>query len=128
MGRACASAFALLLLVACQGPIAPGEGRVSGLVGAAPAQPLGNAVAPAAGKTVQFLPTGGGHSEATTTGTDGRYFIDLSPGHYEVRLSGYNRFQLYYGRNPNSYGQWPKLTVVAGRETKVDLIYDSGIR
>jgi hypothetical protein len=74
------------------------------------------------------VPTGGGASEATQTGTDGRYTIDLSPGNYEVRLSGDNPLQLYYGRNPNSYGQWPTVKVIAGRETKLDLIYDSGIR
>ena len=81
-----------------------------------------------AGKTVQFAPTGGGQTETTTTGSDGLYFIDLSPGNYEVRLSGYNPLQLYYGRSPNSYGQWPKVKVAAGRETKLDLIYDTGIR
>jgi hypothetical protein len=128
VGRALATASALLVLVACQSPIGLGNGRVSGLVGAAPAQPLGNVAAPAAGKTVQLVPTGGGESEATTTGTDGRYSIDLSPGNYEVRLNGYNPLQLYYGRNPNSYGQWPSVKVTAGRETKLDLIYDSGIR
>jgi hypothetical protein len=128
VGRAIAPAFAFFVLVACQGPIGLGEGRVSGLVGAEPAQPLGNAVAPAAGKTVQFVPTGGGQTEATTTGTDGRYSVDLSPGSYEVRLSGYNPLQLYYGRNPNSYGKWPKVKVIAGQATRLDLIYDSRIR
>jgi len=128
VGRALITAFALLVFVACQSPVGLGNGRVSGLVGAAPAQPLGNAVAPAAGKTVQFVPTGGGETEATKTGTDGRYSIDLGPGNYEVRLSGYNPLQLYYGRNPKSYGQWPTVTISAGTETKLDLIYDSGIR
>jgi len=121
-------ASALLLLVACQGPIALGDGRVSGLVGAAPAHPQGNDIAPAASKTIDFVPAGGGKTEATTTGTDGRYFIDLNPGNYEVRLRGYNPLQLYYGRDPNSYDKWPKVKVTAGREITLDLIYDSGIR
>jgi hypothetical protein len=127
VSRALAIASALLLLAACQGPIALGDGRVSGLVGAAPAHPLGNDIAPAAGKTVQFVLAGGGEAEATT-GADGRYLIDLSPGNYEVRLRGYNPLQLYNGRDPNSYGKWPTVKVTAGREARLDLIYDSGIR
>jgi len=128
MSRVLAAASALLVLVACQGPIALGDGRVSGLVGAAPADPLGNRIAPQADKTVEFVPAGGGQTRTATTGTDGRYFVDLSPGDYEVRLRGYNPVQLYYGRAPNSYGKWPNVEVIAGREIKIDLIYDSGIR
>jgi hypothetical protein len=126
--RALATGSAFLLLVACQGPIGLGHGRILGLVGSAPARPLGNDIAPAAGKTVQFVPIKGGQTASTTTGTDGRYVTDLSPGKYEVRLSGYNPLQLYYGRNPSSYGQWPNVKVIAGEDTKLDLIYDSGIQ
>jgi hypothetical protein len=35
---------------------------------------------------------------------------------------------LYYGRNPETYGKWPRVTVVAGGEVQLDLIFDSGIR
>lgn len=121
-----AAALIALLVSACQGPIGLGHGRIAGLVGAAPASPLGNAVAPAAGKTVVVL-DGAGRSESTTTGEDGRYSIDVNPGTYEVELQGYAPVQLYYGRNPKTYGEWPKVTVVVGQTSDVDLIYYSGI-
>ena len=122
------TSLSVLFIVACQSPIGHGDGRVSGLAGAAPARPLGNDIAPAPGKTVKFLASENGHTESTTTGSDGHYSIDLRPGTYEVRLQGHSPLQLYFGRNPNTYGQWPKVTVTAGEETKLDLIYDSGIR
>jgi hypothetical protein len=120
--------LASLAISACAGPIALGEGRVSGLVGYAPSSPLGNAVGPAANKTVQFVPMGGGSIQSATSGSDGRYLIDLSPGTYEVRLVGYAPAQLYYGKNPKTYGRWPQATIIRGQETMLDLIYDSGIR
>ena len=98
------------------------------MVGGWPARPLGGAVAPAPNKVVQFVPTSGGPSETVTTDANGRYFIDLTPGTYEVRLSGYGPTGLLYGRNPKTYGEWPQVEVVAGREATIDLIYDTGIR
>jgi len=73
----------LLAMTSCVGPIALGEGRVSGLVGASPASPLGNSVLPAANKEVQFVSTDAGRIQSTTSGSDGRYRIDMSPGKYE---------------------------------------------
>jgi hypothetical protein len=58
----------------------------------------------------------------------GHYTIDLRPGTYEVRLAGYMPAGLLYGKDPKTYGQWPQVTVVAGREAKVDLTFDTGIR
>lgn len=118
----------LLPMTSCVGPIALGEGRVSGLVGASPASPLGNSVRPAANKEVQFVSTDAGRIQSTTSGSDGRYRIDLSPGKYEVQLVGFAPMQLYYGRSPETYGLWPQVTIVIGRETTLDLIYDSRIR
>jgi hypothetical protein len=118
----------LLTVTSCAGPITLGEGRVSGLVGASPASPLGNSVIPGVNKEVQFVSTDAGHVQSITSGPDGRYWIDLSPGKYEVRLVGYAPLQLYYGRDPKTYGRWPQLTIVIGHETTLDLIYDSRIR
>lgn len=126
--RALTTVAALLVLAAWQDPPAVSDGRVSGLVGAAPARPLGNDVAPASGKIIEFTPLAGGRTVTTTSKADGRYIIELSPGKYEVRLSGYNPLQLYYGRSPYSYGEWPTVNVSARRETMLDLIFDSGIR
>ena len=123
-----AAGVAASWLVACQGAIGFGHGRVSGLVGGAPIGPLGNQIGPAPGKTVEFVPDNSDKTQTTTTGSDGRYSIDLTPGDYEVRLAGYAPLQLYYGRDPKTYGQWPKITVTLGQETKLDLIYDTGIR
>ena len=125
--RAAAASLVAIVVIACQAPIGLGHGRVAGLVGAAPASPLGNTIAPAPGKTVLVVDAAG-RTNTATTGSDGRYSIDLGPGTYEVQLKGYAPVQLYYGRNPNTYGQWPKATVVVGQVTKVDLIYDSRIR
>jgi len=125
---AIASVTAVFLTLACQLGPASDRGEVSGLVGGWPAAPLGGDVAPEPGKTVQFVPAAGGATATTVSGSDGRYSIYLSPGVYEVRLAGFAAVGLLYGRNPKTYGQWPRVTVVAGRQSKVDLIYDTGIR
>lgn len=88
---------------------------------------MGDGVAPAPGKTIQFVPATRGQTQQTMTGSDGRYSIDLVPGAYEVRVDGYAPTQFGYGRDPKTYGQWPKVTVTVGREIKLDLIYFSGI-
>ncbi len=118
--------------VACAGGLlSAGDGQVTGLVGAAPSAPLNNSVTPAAGQTVKFLPTAkssAGSARSAMSGSDGRYSITLAPGTYEVHLVGYSPTQLYVGRLPTTYGQWPRVTVVAGQTTTLDLIYDSAIR
>jgi hypothetical protein len=116
------------LVFACSAPIAAGEGRVTGMVGAWPAAPLGGDVAPAPNKVVRFVPAVGGQTHSVTSGADGKYSIDLAPGSYEVRLDGYQPAGLLFGRNPNTYGQWPQVTVGVGNVVNLDLIYDSGIR
>lgn len=116
------------VLVGCQVDAAPTAGRVAGLVGGWPAQPLGGDIAPAPGKTVEFHPDGGGSVSKTVSGSDGRYDITLSPGGYEVQLAGYMPLALLYARDPKTYGQWPHVTVTAGHTTRLDLIYDTGIR
>ena len=120
--------LAAFVLVACSAPIAAGEGRVTGMVGAWPAAPLRGDVAPAPNKVVTFVPAAGGEPHSVTSGSDGRYSIDLPPGSYEVRLDGYQPTGLLYGRDPKTYSQWPHVTVGVGNEVKLDLIYDSGIR
>jgi hypothetical protein len=117
-----------MLLASCQADQAPTDGHATGLVGGWPAQPLGGDVAPAPGKTVEFHPDGGGSVSKTVSGSDGRYDITLSPGGYEVRLAGYVALALLYARDPKTYGQWPHVTVMAGHTTRLDLIYDTGIR
>lgn len=117
--------LALVLLVGCRAPIAPGYGRVSGLV-TAPTTPLGTQIAPASGKSLLFIPAAGGQAHLVMTGPDGHYSVDLGAGNYEVRLEGYNSDLFYDGVNPATYRQWPKVTVTGGHETKVDLIYFSG--
>ena len=118
-------AVALMFVIGCQGPIAPGYGRVSGHV-TAPTTPLGNEIAPASGKSVLFIPEAGGQAHVVITGPDGHYSVDLGAGTYEVQLDGYDRNRLYDGVNPKTYGQWPRVVVTAGQETKFNLIYHSG--
>ena len=121
-------ALAIFAFCACAQPIAAGEGRVFGMVGAWPAAPQGGNVAPAPNKVVLFFPAQGGQTRSVTSGPDGKYSIDLAPGSYEVRLEGYQPTGLLYGRNPKTYDQWPQVSVGVGNEVKLDLIYDSGIR
>ncbi len=127
MRHAVIAALLVALLSGCAGPITPGRGRVSGIVGGWPARPLGGDVAPAPDKTVEFAALPHGSRSLTTSGSDGRYFIDLPAGTYEVHLIGFGPLQLLYGTRPESYGQWPRVTVVAGSETMLNLIYNSGI-
>lgn len=101
---------------------------MSGMVGGWPARPLGGDIAPAPNKVVEFVPASGGPIQSATSDAGGKYTIDLRPGRYEVRLAGYLPAGLLYGRNPNTYGQWPQVTVVEGRESRIDLTFDSGIR
>jgi len=118
----------VILVSSCAGPITPGHGRVSGIVGGWPAHPTGGQVAPAPDKTIEFVTTPRGSRWLTRSGTDGRYFIDLAPANYEVHLVGFAAFQLLYGTNPDSYGQWPRVTVSIGSERVVNLIFDTGLR
>lgn len=106
----------------------PSDGHVAGLVGGWPAQPLGGDIAPAPGKTVEFHPDAGGRMSTAVSWNDGRYDIALPPGGYEVQLAGYMPLALLYARDPKTYGQWPHVIVTAGRTTRLDLIYDTGIR
>jgi hypothetical protein len=116
------------LLVGCQIDAPPTAGHVVGLVGGWPAQPLGGDIAPAPDKTVEFHPNGGGSVSKTVSGHDGRYDVSLAPGGYEVQLAGYMPLALLYARDQKTYGQWPHVTVTAGHTTRLDLIYDTGIR
>jgi hypothetical protein len=123
-----AVSLCVVAIAACAGPIALGEGRVTGIVGGWPAHPQGGDIAPEPSKVVLFVPESGGPTQSATSGSDGHYFIDLTPGQYEVRLSGFQPVGLLYGRDPKTYGQWPHVTVTEGTESKLDLIYDTGIR
>jgi hypothetical protein len=121
--------IAMFLACGCANGSAASEGRVSGLVAGSPAYPIGNQARPQPDATVEFVSTGKSDgSTSVKTGSDGRYSTRLSAGSYEVRLLGFNAVQLYYGRNPETYGKWPRVTVVAGSEVHLDLIFDSGIQ
>lgn len=123
-----AGVIALTLASGCAASAAS-EGRVSGLVASSPAFPLGNQARPQPDATVEFVPTSASAGEATVkSGSAGRYSIRVVAGSSEVRLRGFNAVQLYCGRNPETYGKWPRVTVVAGAEDHLDLTFDSGIR
>jgi hypothetical protein len=126
--RVIAVSLGVVAIAACAGPVELGHGRVSGMVGGWPAHPLGGDIAPEPNKVVLFVPESGGPTQSATSGSDGHYVIDLTPGAYEVRLSGFQPAGLLYGRDPKTYGQWPHVTVADGTEVKLDLIYDTGIR
>ena len=115
-------ALALMFVIGCQGPIPPGYGRVSGLV-TAPTTPLGNEIAPASGESVLFIPAEG-QAHLVMTGRDGHYSIDLGAGTYEARLEG-SSASFYDTAHSGTYGRWPRVTVSAGHETRLDLIYQS---
>jgi hypothetical protein len=122
-------AIAVVSVAGCATEAATKEGRVSGLVASSPAYPLGNKTVPEPNATVEFVPTSTTGTKITTkTGSGGRYTVRIPAGSYEVHLVGYNPAQLYYGRHPETYGKWPRVTVVAGGEVELDLILDSGIR
>jgi hypothetical protein len=127
-GRLLGALLASIAITACTAPIASGDGRVSGTVGAWPARPLGGDIAPAPNKVVEFVRLSASPIFTATSDARGKYSINLRPGTYEVRLAGFAPTGLLYGRDPDTYGQWPRVTVAVGRESKLDLIYDSGIR
>ena len=127
MGRLLLLAFALVVVTGCAGPLWFGQGRVSGLVAAWPARPNGGDIAPAPNRTVEFRPIDGGTTRTTVSASDGHFSIDLSPGSYEVHLVGSSAKGLLYGRRPETYGQWPRISVKAGGQIALDMIFDSGI-
>ena len=113
-----------MFVVGCQGPIAPGYGRVSGLV-TAPTTPLGDETGPASAQSLLFIPEVGGQAHLVMTGPDGHYSIELGAGTYEARLEGQSA-SFYDTAHPNTYGRWPRVMVTAGHDTRLDLIYHSG--
>jgi len=119
---------ASVAISSCAQPIATRDGRVSGVVGGWPATSQGGGITPAPNHVVEFLPQSDGPTLTATSGAKGRYSIDLRPGYYVVRLVGFEVMAMLSAKDPNNFGKWPLVTVVAGRESKLDLIFDTGLR
>src|ERR1700687_5041900 len=120
--------LASVAIASCAQPIATRHRLVSGVVGGWPATSQGDGITPAPNHVIEFLPLSDGPTLTATSGAKGRYSIDLRPGYYVVRLVGVEVVAMLSAKDPDNFGKWPLVTVVGGRESKLDLIFDTGLR
>jgi hypothetical protein len=120
--------LASFAIASCAQPIAPGDGRVSGVVGGWSGGSLGGGMMPLPDQVIEFLPLSDGPTLVATSDAKGRYSIDLRPGYYVVRLVGFEVMRILLAKDPNNFGKWPLVRVGAGRESKLDLLFDTGVR
>lgn len=98
-----------------------GTGRVSGVVTVYPCAPVeqqGQTCTGLAGGGIPIIFVNGMQTVTVTTGSDGRYAVDLQAGTWKVTFKGIMR--IIRGPNP--------VTVPAGGSVEADYLVDSGIR
>jgi hypothetical protein len=124
MNRVLALALAIVLLAACAAPkVSSINSGVEGLVTIGPTCPVMRLDQPCPDRpyaaTLTVLDKTGKRVAQIKADENGIYRLELSPGDYNM-----------HPESPNvlPHAQEQSFTVIAGQFTKLDILYDSGIR
>jgi hypothetical protein len=120
-------AAVVVAAVGCQAPAGDALGHLSGVALAGPTCPVvtdppqsGCEDRPVAGATLLVVSQEGEELARVTTGDDGRFTLDLSPGVYEVRPQPVDGIM---GTAPPA-----TVSVASDAAAEVTISYDTGIR